>query len=101
MFIFGDYSGIWPDVKQRLILPCQIDQLQLGLPSRDYFLDERSNQELMAYHQYMTEVSHLLGANESHAYEELWKVIEFEKKLANISVPEVERIDTSAIYLVK
>ena len=82
----------------KILLPCQIDQLQLGLPSRDYFLDERSNQELMAYHQYMTEVSHLLGANESHAYEELWKVIEFEKRLANISVPEVERIDTSAIY---
>ena len=78
--------------------PEQIDQLQLGLPSRDYFLDERSNQELMAYHQYMTEVSHLLGANESYAAEELWKVIEFEKMLANISVPEVERIDTSAIY---
>lgn len=52
----------------------------------------------MAYHQYMTEVSHLLGANESHAASELWKIIEFEKELANISVPEVERIDTSAIY---
>ena len=34
----------------------------------------------------------------SYAYGELWKVIEFEKMLANISVPEVERIDTSAIY---
>ena len=35
---------------------------------------------------------------QSYAYGELWKVIEFEKMLANISVPEVERIDTSAIY---
>ncbi len=52
----------------------------------------------MAYHQYMTEVSHLLGANESYAAEELWKVIELEKQLANISAPEVERSDTSAIY---
>ena len=46
----------------------------------------------------MTQVSHLLGANESHAAAELFKIIEFEKKMAEISVPEVERIDTSAIY---
>ena len=52
----------------------------------------------MAYHNYMTEVSHLLGANESHAAEELWEVVLFERKLAEISVPEVTRIDTSAIY---
>jgi len=76
----------------------QIDQLQLGLPSRDYFLDEQSDRDLVAYHNYMTDVSHLLGANESHAAEELWKVVQFERQLANISVPEVIRIDTSAIY---
>ena len=39
----------------------QIDQLQLGLPSRDYFLDAESDRDLNAYHTYMTEVSHLLG----------------------------------------
>ena len=76
----------------------QIDQLQLGLPSRDYFLDDQSGRDLKAYHTYMTEVSHLLGANESYAANELWKIIEFEKALANISVAEVNRIDTSAIY---
>ena len=81
-----------------MLMYFQIDQLQLGLPSRDYFLDDQSDRDLMAYHQYMTEVSLLLGSNESFAADELWKVIEFEKKLANISVPEVERIDTSAIY---
>ena len=74
------------------------DQLQLGLPSRDYFLDEESDRDLTAYHNYMTEVSHLLGANESHAAEELWEVVQFERQLAKISVPEVIRIDTSAIY---
>ncbi len=52
----------------------------------------------MAYHTYMTEVSILLGANETIAKEELWNIIEFERRLAEISVPEVERIDTSAIY---
>lgn len=72
--------------------------MQLGLPSRDYFLDEESDRDLTAYHHYMTEVSHLLGANESIARDELWKIVEFEKELAEISVPEVNRIDTSAIY---
>ena len=46
----------------------------------------------------MTEVSLLLGANESHAADELQKIIDFEKRMANITVPEVERIDTSSIY---
>lgn len=46
----------------------------------------------------MTEVSHILGANQSYAAQELRKIIEFEKALANISVEEVNRIDTSAIY---
>ena len=76
----------------------QIDQLQLGLPSRDYFLDEQSDRDLDAYLAYMTEVSHILGANQSYAAQELRKIIEFEKALANISVEEVNRIDTSAIY---
>ena len=34
----------------------QIDQPQLGLPSRDYFLQEASKRNLMAYHEYMTQV---------------------------------------------
>ena len=76
----------------------QIDQLQLGLPSRDYFLDGSSGRDLNAYHMYMTEVSLLLGANASYAAEELHKIIEFEKQLANISAREEERSDTSAIY---
>jgi membrane metallo-endopeptidase-like protein 1 len=33
----------------------QIDQPQLGLPSRDYFLQPRSQRNLAAYHRYMTQ----------------------------------------------
>ena len=35
----------------------QIDQPHLGLPSRGYYLNERSKNDLGAYHKYMTEVS--------------------------------------------
>nr|CAD7569224.1 unnamed protein product [Timema californicum] len=76
----------------------RLDQMQLALPSRDYYLKASSEGDLKAYHKYMTEVALLLGANASTAAEELNKVIQFEKDLANASLPEADRHDTSAIY---
>ena len=63
----------------------QIDQMPLGLPSRDYFLHEDSQGDLEAYHNYMTDVAVILGANRSEAETQLWDIIEFETKLANVS----------------
>ena len=63
----------------------QIDQMPLGLPSRDYFLHEDSQGDLEAYHNYMTDVAVILGANRSDAETQLWDIIEFETKLANVS----------------
>ena len=37
--------------------------MPLGLPSRDYFLHLESVRDLEAYHEYMTDVAVLLGAN--------------------------------------
>jgi hypothetical protein len=37
----------------------QVDQPHLGLPSRDYYLQERSRKDLEAYHAYMTQVTPL------------------------------------------
>ena len=34
----------------------QVDQPHLGLPSRDYYLQDRSRKDLEAYHAYMTQV---------------------------------------------
>lgn len=59
--------------------------MQLGLPSRDYFLHLDSYRDLAAYHQYMTDVAILMGANETIAHDQLWKVVEFEQLLANVS----------------
>ena len=64
----------------------QLDQMQLGLPSRDYFIYEESERDLEAYHNYMTDVAVILGANRTDATLQLWEVIEFEKKLANVSI---------------
>lgn len=59
--------------------------MQLGLPSRDYFLKDSSGEALQAYHKYMSEVAVLLGANKSTAPFELLKIIEFEIQIANVS----------------
>lgn len=59
--------------------------MQLGLPSRDYFLKDSSAEALEAYHRYMTEIAILLGANKSTAPFELLKIIDFEIQIANVS----------------
>lgn len=63
----------------------QLDQMQLALPSRDYYLKASSEGDMEAYHKYMTNVAVLLGANKTSASEELKLVVELERKLANVS----------------
>ncbi|CAL7942060.1 unnamed protein product [Xylocopa violacea] len=76
----------------------KLDQMQLALPSRDYYLKKSSEAQLKAYHRYMTNVAVLLGANPQTAADEFDRVINLEKQLANSSIPEADRHDTSAIY---
>ena len=66
--------------------------MQLALPSRDYYLKSSSEGDLQAYHKYMTNVAVLLGANKTSAGNELKAVVEFEKKLANVSKKLFEHI---------
>ncbi|KAK9717796.1 Peptidase family M13 [Popillia japonica] len=103
--IRGDYNEgvlveqwVGPDDKNSSVNIIQLDQTQLALPSRDYYLKSSSEGDMQAYHKYMTHVAVLLGANKTTAAEELRQVVEFERKLANASLPEADRHDTSAIY---
>ncbi|XP_046994837.1 neprilysin-1-like [Schistocerca americana] len=89
---------VGPDDKNSSVNILQLDQMTLALPSRDYYLKASSEGDLRAYHRYMTEVALLLGANASRAATELQSVIDFERRLANASLPEADRHDTSAIY---
>ncbi|XP_018329444.1 neprilysin-1 [Agrilus planipennis] len=89
---------IGPDDKNSSVNIIQLDQMQLALPSRDYYLKPSSEGDLKAYHKYMTNIAVLLGANATTASEELKLVLEFEKTLANASLAEADRHDTSAIY---
>ncbi|XP_039448992.1 neprilysin-1 isoform X2 [Culex pipiens pallens] len=76
----------------------QIDQLVLALPSRDYYLKQSSEGDLKAYHHYMTQIAILLGGDPKKASKDLTEVVDFEVRLANASLPEADRHDTSAIY---
>lgn len=46
----------------------------------------------------MTQIAILLGGDPAIASRELMEVINFEVRLANASLPEADRHDTSAIY---
>ncbi|XP_044734113.1 neprilysin-1-like [Chrysoperla carnea] len=89
---------VGPDDKNSSVNIIQLDQMQLALPSRDYYLKTSSEGDMEAYHKYMTQVAILLGANATLAKEDLRDVVEFERRLANASLPEADRHDTSAIY---
>ncbi|KAG5890126.1 hypothetical protein JTB14_027793 [Gonioctena quinquepunctata] len=95
-YIIEQWVG--PDDKNSSVNIIQLDQTALALPSRDYYLKPSSKEDLVAYHKYMTNIAILLGANATTASEELMKVLEFEKQLAEASVPEQDRHDSSVIY---
>ncbi|KAK9881775.1 hypothetical protein WA026_017293 [Henosepilachna vigintioctopunctata] len=89
---------VGPDDKNSSANIIQIDQLQLALPSRDYYLKPVSRGDLDAYHTYMTNIAVVLGSNQSTAADELRDVLDLEIALANASLPEADRHDTSEIY---
>ncbi|KAF7286321.1 hypothetical protein GWI33_006050 [Rhynchophorus ferrugineus] len=89
---------IGPDDKNSSVNIIQMDQMSLALPSRDYYLKSSSEGDMKAYHKYMTNIAVLLGANKTTAGDELEKIIDFERKLAEASLPEQDRHDTSVIY---
>ncbi|KAL0112027.1 hypothetical protein PUN28_013327 [Cardiocondyla obscurior] len=88
---------VGPDDKNSSANILQLDQMQLALPSREYYL-KVSEVQLKAYHDYMTNVAILLGADPNSASEELDRVIVLEKELANVSLPEADRHDTAVMY---
>ncbi|XP_019868485.2 neprilysin-1-like [Aethina tumida] len=91
-------TWVGPDDKNSSVNIIQMDQMQLALPSRDYYLKKSSEGDMNAYHKYMTNIAVLLGANKTTAGDELKQLVEFERKLANASLPEQDRHDTSVIY---
>ncbi|RWR99896.1 neprilysin-like protein, partial [Dinothrombium tinctorium] len=72
-----------------------LDQPELGMPSKEYY---EIGPQLQAYLKFMTRTAILLGAKEEVAEKDMKAVVEFEKKLSQITVPNEERRNFSAIY---
>ncbi|KAJ8956318.1 hypothetical protein NQ318_015056 [Aromia moschata] len=77
----------------------QIDQSGLTLPTRESYLNKTKEHAkvLKAYLKYMTDVGKLLGGDNS-TEAKMQAVIDFETKLANITIPSDMRRDEESLY---
>jgi len=75
----------------------KIDQPKLGL-ERDYLIKGPDDKDVKAYFQYMVDTAIFLGADKDTANQEMQKVLDFELKVAEISVPKEDRRDKNALY---
>lgn len=77
----------------------QIDQGGLTLPTRDNYLNKTAHEKVLAaYLDYMTRVCVLLGSDETSANLQMADVIQFETRLAEITIPADERRDEETLY---
>lgn len=79
----------------------QIDQGGLTLPTRDNYINRTEQHEkiLVAYLDYMTKIGVLLGAkDENDTRRQMKEVIDFETRLAEITVPNEQRRDEESMY---
>jgi len=104
--VYGTYSVITSyvstDSKSSLEHILHLDQASLGLPSRDYYLDEATAAKMVpAYKQYI--INFLMAIKSDDITEQAVndfadEVIAFETDLAEISAPDSERRNEQDIY---
>ncbi|XP_072047744.1 neprilysin-like [Amphiura filiformis] len=94
--IVGSFVGVDDKDSTRYVL--FIDQPSLGMPSRDYYLEDQYAHYKKAYFDYMVTIATMLGADEGAATIDMTAVLEYETILANITIPDEERRDNEALY---
>ncbi|RWS26887.1 neprilysin-like protein, partial [Leptotrombidium deliense] len=87
---------VGPDNKNSSVYVIQLDQPELGMPSREYY--DRNTPQYIAYLSFMIKTAELLGADLDTATADMEAVLEFETKLADVTVPNEDRRNYSAIY---
>lgn len=93
---FMDFSvGI--DLKNSSRRVIDIDQGALGL-RREFLIKGIDDKLVRAYYDYMVDIAVIFGANKDVAKKELKESLEFEIKLANISLPNEKRRNASLLY---
>ncbi|KAK4872108.1 hypothetical protein RN001_016232 [Aquatica leii] len=90
---------VGPDIKNSDEYIIQFDQTSLGLPTREYFLDDSNLKYLEAYRIYIITVANLLGASIVQATEDVDQIINFETELAKITASQDDRRNVSELYM--
>lgn len=93
---FMDFS-VSTDAKNSSYRSINLDQASLGL-SREYLTKGFSEKLVDAYYKYVVDIAVILGANRDRATKEIHESIEFEMKLANLSLPSEERRNVTKLY---
>jgi putative endopeptidase len=88
------------DYKQTEQTVASISQAGLGLPDRDYYTkdDAKSKEIRIRYVQHVARMLQLYGDDPANAQSEARNIMDFESKLANASMTNVERRDPVATY---
>jgi len=97
-YMFGFGSG--QDQKDSTKQIGEIDQAGLGLPDRDYYLnqDERSKKLREQYLEHVTKMFVLAGDTQEQAAKEAKSVLDIETALAQASMSRVDRRTPSNLY---
>ncbi|EDW13650.2 neprilysin-2 isoform X3 [Drosophila mojavensis] len=74
-----------------------LDQSALAL-SREYLVKGMNETLVQAYYDYMVDIAVLFGADKAQAKEQLLQSLEFEMALANISLPNEKRRNSSELF---
>uniref|UniRef100_A0A1B0DA99 Peptidase M13 N-terminal domain-containing protein n=1 Tax=Phlebotomus papatasi TaxID=29031 RepID=A0A1B0DA99_PHLPP len=85
------------DLKKSTQRTIDLDQSALGL-SREYLIKGLDDKIVQAYYSYMVDLAVIYGAERSRAEKELKESLEFEIKLANISLPNEKRRNATTLY---
>lgn len=94
--IFDSYA--YTDSKNPDARILYVDQPGFGMPNREYYLKGREDKTLLAYETFATEIAVMFGADEAVARNDMKDMVDFEIKLANISLPSAERRDEDKMY---
>lgn len=96
--LFG--FGVSPDVRNSEVYAVYTSQSGLGLPDRDYYLkdDDKSKNIRSKYVKHMMRMFELIGYNKAEANTAALKIMEFETKLAAVSMTRLERRDIEKQY---
>ncbi|KAF5303211.1 hypothetical protein FQA39_LY10124 [Lamprigera yunnana] len=93
---FMDFSvGI--DLKNSTHRTVDLDQASLGL-RREFLIKGLDDKLVKAYYDYVVDIAVIFGADKNVATKELKDSLEFEIKLANISLPNEKRRNASLLY---